>query len=423
MQVPTGGVKQFLNDYTLWDLGSSKTRDKICQQCDESNKAVSYCKTCSDYFCDSCLKAHKRLKLFRDHTTVELESTQGFKCFLHPYEQMNIYCQTCKTLVCADCFGTSHNGHIKRSVDDRLQERAEKAIANSIHQVQLKQREFEENLDYLQSIEKSKTSELIQLKDKIDKKVDLMIVRLEARRTELHTKVGNTYTADLEKLVVEREYHERSVSNMKGALCFAKRVLDHKNDAPLLALAGQTISCLNKQSQLEWDSKQAEKLDVNKLEWVESTKIIVSRSNVRLDERTRYICNIELVGHIQEYTPSNIQLALQNVPKEVKRGQQAGFQVTVVAIEPQVHARVFKSIQMQGFIKNKMSPFALRSTVVTEPKDFGKVWDVRFTPRYSGTYFIELRVWVEYGGKTIGCTLTPNTVTPEIQVLPTDNKQ
>ena len=398
----------------------------ICQQCDENNKAVSYCKTCSDYFCDSCQQAHNRLKLFRGHTTVELESktgTQSFKCFLHPYEQMNIFCQTCKTLVCADCFETSHNGHIKRIVDDRLLERAEKAIANSVHQVQLKQREFEENLDYLQSIEKSKTSELIQLKDKIDKKVDLMIVRLEARRAELHTKVGNTYTADLEKLVVEREYHEKAINNMKGALCFAKRVLDHKNDAPLLALAGQTISCLNKQIKLEWDSKPAEKLDMNKLAWFESTKITVSRSNVRLNERTRYICDIELVGHIQEHIPSNIQLALQNVPNEVKCGQEAGFQVTMVAIEPQVHARIFKSIQMQGYIRNKVNPFALRNTVVIEPRDSGKVWDVRFTPKYSGTYFIELRVWVEYGGKTIGCTVTPNTVTPEIQVLPTDNKQ
>ena len=76
---------------------------------------------------------------------------------------------------------------------------------------------------------------------------------------------------------------------------------------------------------------------------------------------------------------------------------------------------------MQGSIKNKTNPFAQRGNVVTEPKDSGKVWDIRFTPKYSGTCFIELRVWVEYGGKTIGCTITPNTVTPDIQVLPTDN--
>ena len=60
MQVPTSGVKGFLVDYSLSDLYPRKTRDKICQQCNENNKAVSYCKTCSDYFCDSCLQAHKR---------------------------------------------------------------------------------------------------------------------------------------------------------------------------------------------------------------------------------------------------------------------------------------------------------------------------------------------------------------------------
>ena len=46
---------------------------KMCMNCNEGKKAISYCFVCKYYFCSSCEKAHRRLRVTRDHRNVLLE--------------------------------------------------------------------------------------------------------------------------------------------------------------------------------------------------------------------------------------------------------------------------------------------------------------------------------------------------------------
>ncbi len=40
----------------------------IClQNCDEKNPTTSWCGDCEEHLCDECVKAHKRVKITRDH--------------------------------------------------------------------------------------------------------------------------------------------------------------------------------------------------------------------------------------------------------------------------------------------------------------------------------------------------------------------
>ena len=431
-QVPLSGVKGFQDDYTLSDL-RQKTEEKLCTQCSENNKAVSYCKACSEYFCDSCLQAHDRLNLFQDHETVSIDkstnselmtTTAGLGCTVHSDEQLMLYCQTCHTLVCIYCFTASHNDHKVNSTDQKAIRETEAAISKTLQHMITNHLEYEENLEYIKTIEKEKMEESTKLKDKVNKKADSMIARIEARRVELLQKVDSMY--DLEKLRAEREHHERVIAKMEGARQFTKRALNCKNDTTLLALSGQVMTCLKELSRQKLDNVPIEKIEKSQLAWTESTSV---------SDQTKYIQDMELVGYIQSsHRLPSIKLTLPTIPSEVMCKQKIEFQVTASIIP----RRALKCLQIEGTIRFKthdqsstpIDPLALYPTpstadtesdnkVTVEHENSRNVWTVKFTPKQSGAYSIGLIAWADYGGDTIGSQDTPNTYTPNVQALPT----
>ena len=450
MQVPTNGVGSFLNDYTLRDLQPSKTRDMICQQCDENNKAVSYCKTCSDYFCDNCQQAHKRLKLFQRHITVSIENKADtetaaeirLKCTIHSNEQLKVYCQTCHTLACIHCFVASHNGHAVEGINDAARRKAGDAIEENRRNLHSNLEKLQEDLQCIEAIEKLKEGESTQLKADINKKVDSMIALLEDRRAKLVKEVDDTYTKYFKELWVEREHLETVITSMEGALQFSKRVLDCKDDTRILLLSSQAMTSLKELSQRKWDSSRADTIERSSLKWNESTSVrmyALGKGN-----HTKKINDIELVGNVQPHYEemSNITLTLQNVPQEVECGQQVEFQVTATIIPLKAHKNIkikgsvwytTKQMQYQSlsdeFCTGRVFPLLSdsqerKATVCTiEPDKTRNLWTVRFTPAEQGTCCINLTASADYrqGWMYLTTELTANTST-QIHVAPPHQK-
>ncbi len=105
--------------------GCKSTEDdvKMCTGCEENIPGTSYCVECSEYLCDQCVQAHRRVKLTKEHTIVPKNEAQkpdevlpGDKavilmCPLHKYEALKLYCDTCDKLTCRDCQLHSHKEH------------------------------------------------------------------------------------------------------------------------------------------------------------------------------------------------------------------------------------------------------------------------------------------------------------------------
>jgi len=91
-----------------------------CDNCnEEGTPVVSWCVECNDLLCAKCNDAHSRLKNFKSHKTVTiLEFMQDPKKFLstekpeacehHSKELLDLYCKTCRTLICRDCTLKDH---------------------------------------------------------------------------------------------------------------------------------------------------------------------------------------------------------------------------------------------------------------------------------------------------------------------------
>jgi len=116
------------------------SRAYICSNCDEGAVASSRCRDCNEVLCDSCVRAHQRVRLTKDHYivrfaedlpvagsnggkstvgvaavgshTLSLFSSPSFSyCDVHPAEVLRLFCDMCNQAICSECTLRDHRGH------------------------------------------------------------------------------------------------------------------------------------------------------------------------------------------------------------------------------------------------------------------------------------------------------------------------
>jgi len=123
MEIPDDGFECLeANYFTLTALSVTSSKldpnDIKCDGCDDRDATV-YCQNCALYFCAPCQKVHLRPKVTAHHNVVtigaitggETKRTRLTHCQKHPHLELNSYCLTDGTAVCAQCGVDDHNGH------------------------------------------------------------------------------------------------------------------------------------------------------------------------------------------------------------------------------------------------------------------------------------------------------------------------
>ncbi|KAL0113294.1 hypothetical protein PUN28_012447 [Cardiocondyla obscurior] len=100
--------------------------EKKCTSCHDNIVATSWCMECEEFICQSCVMAHQRLKITKDHIIKPKDEiandrdnvkrgnkkTPGYLfCTVHSHEQLSLFCQTCDRLTCRDCQLSEHRDH------------------------------------------------------------------------------------------------------------------------------------------------------------------------------------------------------------------------------------------------------------------------------------------------------------------------
>lgn len=80
--------------------------------------ATTSCLDCHENLCEDCSRHHRKQRLSREHQIVELGSQVIVKrpspmisCGQHKGEQLKLFCNECKSLVCVLCFVEGHKSH------------------------------------------------------------------------------------------------------------------------------------------------------------------------------------------------------------------------------------------------------------------------------------------------------------------------
>ncbi|XP_035828446.1 E3 ubiquitin-protein ligase TRIM33 isoform X2 [Aplysia californica] len=116
------------------DQPSSPVADSkhMCTACEEGQQAESYCMQCEEWLCDSCVDAHKRVRITKDHVispkdqvkvvTSKSPWEQLMTCKQHKQEQLKFFCEKCEKLTCRDCQLLDHKDHKYQFLDQAAEQ-------------------------------------------------------------------------------------------------------------------------------------------------------------------------------------------------------------------------------------------------------------------------------------------------------------
>jgi len=109
--------------------GGKGTTVHNCTGCEDNVTASHFCTDCSEWLCEPCAQAHRRVKVTKDHSiepvskisengamsgtssAATLASRRHLMCPTHPKEPLKLYCETCVKLTCRDCQLGEHRHH------------------------------------------------------------------------------------------------------------------------------------------------------------------------------------------------------------------------------------------------------------------------------------------------------------------------
>jgi len=114
---------------------------------DGENEATSYCLDCQDYLCETCIKAHKTMKVTKDHQLIlieEMKDENQFKsitklslqiyCQTHQQKEMDLFCEDCKLTICSLCV-LQHLSHKISPLSSNIVGNEKQSLTNLIKKV------------------------------------------------------------------------------------------------------------------------------------------------------------------------------------------------------------------------------------------------------------------------------------------------
>ncbi|GFY65681.1 transcription intermediary factor 1-alpha [Trichonephila inaurata madagascariensis] len=110
----------FLIEYVQNSESLPEENNSSCTSCEEGTLSCAFCQQCQEWLCETCLNAHHRVRVTKDHTVRSKEEMEGghaarnqkyLICTKHPSEQLRLYCESCDKLTCRDCQLDQHKAH------------------------------------------------------------------------------------------------------------------------------------------------------------------------------------------------------------------------------------------------------------------------------------------------------------------------
>ncbi|XP_054724824.1 E3 ubiquitin-protein ligase TRIM33-like [Uloborus diversus] len=111
----------FLTEYVQNSEAQPEESSYPCTSCEEGAEGSAFCQNCQEWLCDTCVNAHHRVRVTKDHVvrpkdemegeTAALRNQKYLICPIHSPEQLKLYCETCDKLTCRDCQLSDHKEH------------------------------------------------------------------------------------------------------------------------------------------------------------------------------------------------------------------------------------------------------------------------------------------------------------------------
>ena len=220
--------------------------ERLCGSCDDNNKAEAYCQDCIYPLCSECVASHKRLKPFKSHTLVSLDTAKPLlppiSCPLHPKECFKYYCLTCSRLICADCI-IEHTRHRFVLIDEAASIEM-KYLRDSMSKVEDSIPSVNNPIKEISSIVKVVREDKVKSQEQLDRTFEEISTAIKNCYDQLSKELEDIAIAKTTQLEMQKEDLEKITANLELALSMGNDVCTTYSKIEALSVKQSVVHAL-----------------------------------------------------------------------------------------------------------------------------------------------------------------------------------
>ncbi|XP_074498867.1 E3 ubiquitin-protein ligase TRIM33 isoform X2 [Sebastes fasciatus] len=215
----------FVKDTTEATSTSDEKAAQVCTSCEDNAGTIGFCVECGEWLCKTCVEAHQRVKITKDHKihtkedadaaseSVGVPGQRPVFCPVHKQEPLKLFCETCDTLTCRDCQLLEHKEHRYQFLEEAFQNQ-KGIIETSVAKLQEKKNYVHYSVSQVQS----RLKELNETHKKVEYEIKIAVFTLI---NEINKK-GKSLLQQLESVTKERSM--RLVTQHKDTTQLAQQI-------------------------------------------------------------------------------------------------------------------------------------------------------------------------------------------------------
>ena len=226
--------------------------EALCEMCSSGDKSVSFCRQCTQFICEDCVRTHRKLKVFAGHKLSTLEElkqggAKAFhqealppKCATHD-EAKKLYCYDCDQLICRDCVIIDHAGHKYEFVKTAAPETRKKL---TVQVTPLKEiaSNLRRTVDKVNTTRKAIEANGKSVADEINSYFDKLQKILNERRQWLLDESLKIVKEKVENLSAQEKNITLSLATVQSLTDFVERSLANATDEEVVSMQTQVLS-------------------------------------------------------------------------------------------------------------------------------------------------------------------------------------
>ena len=351
-----------------------------CDNCTTAN-ATGYCKDCRKFMCPDCISTHKKWADFSKHqltsldevTASDISSTSQLlapakqeatlTCSTHN-KKMELYCETCNSVVCHDCAVFTHKGHEYNLIANSFTKHKE-ALENSHNSLKEKLQALKKALSALREKEGEIRERGEGVLEEIHEMVEEMMNVLKKKLTEQAKRV----TDDKLKVLSEQiKSAEMSLSVLEGVEDYVEQSLKTGSSQQVLG---------SKKQMMERMSEVTAQINVEELHPKEKIDFVLSK-------------DINMLHHIGDIV-SLQQCRVKKIDRVTPAGKTVSFSLSMEAPDSSLLSVPLSSLRC-SLVPVGEGDQPIHTTVTNISTDPG-VYRIQCNPSTSGTHTVKVQVY------------------------------
>ena len=216
-----------------------------CAKC-KKREPNCYCRCCG-FLCDSCKKPHLEWEEFSSHEIVSLDQLTEdvtnlvppdqkiMQCSKHPGKELDLYCETCKEVICRDCILRVHRDHQYDLATDAFPQQ-KNVLIGCVEPAEQQLASVNKALEDLDTLRGEITSQRQALETKIRSRIGVIHEALKAREEELISQLDQMTGPKLKDVASQQDQLEMVATRLKSCCGFLQESLRTGSQVEILAL-------------------------------------------------------------------------------------------------------------------------------------------------------------------------------------------